>query len=285
MSLALLRQRITEIVEGPRPDSGSGLPTGFRALDEALAGGGVPRGRLTEIVGARGSGRTTLVRQLVEETARAGGGVAVIDAQRTLSPADWVSSGSMEDVLFVRPRDGARAAWCADVLLRSGAFTLVVLDGVRPLSRNVAVMLTLLARDAAAALVVVGATVGSSEARGATVGGAVRLRCRSARGVTRGTRWRGARGGRESEVFQVVIEKGGDHRIVEVDRAVPVARRLCTHSEIPDRRGVARTGAGRAGAHGVARAAAAQPPAAGRVGARSRRCAEVRTGAGGIFGG
>ena len=68
MSLALLKQQLAEIVDGPKPESGSGLSTGIRALDELLVGGGVPRGRLTEIVGARGSGKTTLVRLLAEQT-------------------------------------------------------------------------------------------------------------------------------------------------------------------------------------------------------------------------
>src|SRR5919205_1105529 len=65
------------------------LPTGIPELDALLAGRGIPRGRLTEVVGARGSGKTTVLRQLVGATAARGLWVAYIDAARTLAPRDW----------------------------------------------------------------------------------------------------------------------------------------------------------------------------------------------------
>ena len=131
------------------------LPTGLPELD-ALATGGVPRGRLTEVVARRGGGRTTLLRQLVARTIADGGWVAVIDASRTLAPSDWAPAATTGRLWIVRPEDATRAAWCADVLLRSGAFALVVLDAAPPLSRTVAVRLTRLARETGAAFVVAG---------------------------------------------------------------------------------------------------------------------------------
>jgi hypothetical protein len=84
-------------------------------------------------------------------------------------PAGWASL-DCDFLRVVRPRDPARGAWCADVLLRSGAFTLVVLDSAPPLTRQVALRLVGLARDKDAAFVVVG------DGSVSQVGGAVRLR-------------------------------------------------------------------------------------------------------------
>src|SRR5215467_3320520 len=94
------------------------LPTSVESLDAGLAGGGLPRGRLTEIIGTRGSGKATLLRQIVEQTLSEAGWVAYIDATRTLAPRDWAHLGDEEGLWMIRPRDPARAAWCADVLLR-----------------------------------------------------------------------------------------------------------------------------------------------------------------------
>src|SRR5438067_8320719 len=146
------------------------LPTGVEALDAGLAGGGLPRGRLTEVVGARGSGKATLLRQIVERTLSRGW-VAYVDATRTLAPRDWAHLGDGEGLWMIRPRDPSRAAWCADVLLRCGAFALVVIDSAPVVSRGVAVRLTRLARESGAALVMAG-----EEGSAALVGGAVRLR-------------------------------------------------------------------------------------------------------------
>src|SRR2546423_4296062 len=103
----------------------AGLPTGFDALDAALASSGLPRGRLTQVVGA--SGKLTLLRRVVEAAVSRGEWVAYIDASRTLAPRDWADLG-MDELWIVRPPEAMRAAWCADVLLRSGSFSLVVLD-------------------------------------------------------------------------------------------------------------------------------------------------------------
>ena len=312
-AIALLKQQLAETLAPARPrepGTDATLATGLAALDAAL-GGGLPRGRLTEIVGAAGSGTTSLVRHLVAGAVARGLAVAYVDATRTLAPRDWAFAGTdaaARDALWVvRPTDPARGAWCADVLLRSGAFALVVLDGAPPLARGVSVRLLHLARESDAALVVLG-----DATRGATMlGGAVRLQVAAARGnrgrtrknadmperpfrvpprssavdaVERtrpeltGARREGApRPGRLRQVA-VTVEKGGTHQTVEVSCAVGVARRLCTHPEVPDRRGVgrARVGArpGRDGSGEPAGPGAARAADAGPGGGRKRRCAE-----------
>jgi len=259
---------IAELVKllPPPPPPTPALPTGVAALDAVLVGGGLPRGRLTEIVGPTGSGKTTLTRVVVESTVAAHGWVAYVDAQRTLDARDWVHLGDAEGVWIIRPRDAGRAAWCADVLLRSGAFALVVLDGAPVLSKSAAVRLTRLARDSNAALVVLGDRTGGAS----QLGGAVRLLVeRTTPGKRRhplptthhsppvvGGGW-----GVESatRTIAVRVEKGGTLRTVEVRCAIGVARRLCAHPEVPDRRGVAR---GPAGGNRRAHARrAASPPA------------------------
>ncbi|MEP7000081.1 MAG: AAA family ATPase [bacterium] len=222
------------------------LPTGIASLDAALLGGGLPRGRLTELVGSTGSGKTTLARAIVEATVSSHGWVAYIDAQRTLDARDWVHLGNAEGMWMIRPHDATRAAWCADILLRSSAFALVVLDGASMLSKAAAVRLTRLARESNAAFVVMGDRTG-----GATqLGGAVRLLVERRTPRTRD--------GSATHTIGVRVEKGGTLRTVEVGCAIPVARRLCTHPEVPDRRGVARGPAG--GLRHGRRGRAASPP-------------------------
>jgi hypothetical protein len=218
MQLAQLRSQLEQVV-APPPVAADALPTGLRELDEAL-GGGLPRGRLTELVGPLGAGTTTLVRTLVGAALSRGQGVACIDASRTLDPAGWASL----DCAFlrvVRPRDPARGAWCADVLLRSGAFTLVVLDSAPPLTRQVALRLVGLARDKDAAFVVVGHGPVSQ------VGGAVRMEMKR--------RW----GGGQRRPSELTVLRGGLRSTIEVPSVIHHPRRLCAHPEVPDRRGVA----------------------------------------------
>ena len=134
MSLALLRQQLADVIDGSRSAT-PGLSTGLKTLDAALPGAGLPRGRLTEMVGAPGSGKTTIVRTMVERAIATGWPVAYIDAARTLAPQDWAHAGAQlvngePGLWVVRPDRPARGPWCADVLLRSGAFAFVVLaDG------------------------------------------------------------------------------------------------------------------------------------------------------------
>jgi hypothetical protein len=237
-SLSALRQQLAEIIDGAASAT-PGLPTGIEALDGLLPGG-VPRGRLTEILGRRGSGKTTLVRRIVEATVAAELWVAYIDAARTLAPRDWAHLGEREGVWMVRPRDAARAHWCADVLLRSGAFSLVVVDGAPPLPRGVAVRLTRLARESDAAFLVIG-----DEGSATMLGGALRLRV-TGRTVRRaGTHHSSATPSKPAAPttvrrLAIAVEKGGTHRTAEVSCTIEVPRRLCTHADPPDRRGAAK---------------------------------------------
>ena len=228
-SVRALKLQLGAIEESVRPDRAP-LPTGIAELDALLVGRGIPRGRLTEITGAKGSGRTSMLRTLVTAVATGGRWVAYIDAARTLAPRDWAHVGSERAPLWIiRPTTSARATWCADLLLRSGAFALVVMDGAPQLSRVLAVRLTRLARDVGAAFVVTG------EHGGDATGSSVRIRL-AARDPARAARGSGTRSERSTTI---TLEKGGKRRTLEVSYGRAVARRLCAHPEVPDRRGVA----------------------------------------------
>lgn len=209
-----------------------GLPTGLEVLDRALASGGLPRGRLTEVVGA--TGKLTFLRHIVDAAVERREWVAYIDASRTLAPRDWAHLGHSDGLWIVRPLEAGKAAWCADVLLRSGSFALVVLDSAPPISRAVAVRLTGLARESDAAFVVVGSSAATR------LGGAVRLRVHRRRQRLRIAIEKGARVGN-------VGGSGRLQQVVEVHCANGVARRLCSYPEVPDRRGAARAATGRPG--------------------------------------
>lgn len=141
------------------------LPTGIGRLDEALPRGGLPRGRATEWWGPRSCGKAALLRAALERRCSAGDSVAWVDVNRTLYAPDWASL-SREPGRFwvVRPPDAEEGGWCADLLLRSGAFDAVVLEGKGdrtapgsgggPGSAGSVVRLQRLAREADAALVV-----------------------------------------------------------------------------------------------------------------------------------
>lgn len=265
-NLTGLRDQMQAVVAGGRQASGP-WSTGLAPLDRAL-GGGIPRGRVTEISGPLAVGKTALLRQLVAQVLRTGAWVAWIDAARTLAPAPWTAVGAR--FVVVRPPDAKRSAWTADLLLRSGVFALVVIDGAPPLSRVHGVRLAQLARERDAACVVL-EHHGSGGGRGPSrLAGTVRLRIAampasapsippSMRVVS--TRRRPTRSREpaaeatvageaptvadEARRFVVTVEKGGTSQSrsqsIEVSSAVVVARRVCTDSEIPDRRGVARS--------------------------------------------
>ncbi len=150
---------------GARPvASGPVASTGVPALDALLPGGGLPRGRVVEWLGPRSSGKTALLRAGLARLRGAGESVAWIDAGRTLYAPDWADLVPGEGEFWVvRPRDAAETAWCADLLLRSGAFGAVALYGPRgagpggkALRRGAAVRLQRLAEEAGALFVVLG---------------------------------------------------------------------------------------------------------------------------------
>lgn len=225
-AIAALRERLHQLTPSTSPSAPGTppprrvCPTGVPALD-ALLGGGAPRGRITEIVGARAVGRTTLVRRLVAQQLQARQWVAIIDATRTLAPQDWCRWGIDVEhaprLLVVRPHDAEQGAWCADRLVRSGCFRLVVLDGAPPLSRTHTVRLSQLARDRDVALLAVHAG-----AAAATGGGTVRLRCvPSTRSVA---------------AAAIIVDRGATPGRVPMARRLPLVTRLPVHPPAADRR-------------------------------------------------
>jgi recombination protein RecA len=110
------------------------IPTGSLALDVALGAGGVPRGRITEIYGPEGSGKTTLCLHIIAETQRAGGTAAIIDVEHALDPAYAGMCGVDVDNLYIsQPDTGEEALEIAEALIRSGAVDVLVIDSVAAL--------------------------------------------------------------------------------------------------------------------------------------------------------
>jgi recombination protein RecA len=110
------------------------IPTGSLSLDIAL-GGGLPRGRIIEIFGVEGGGKTTLALHCVAEAQRAGGIAAYIDTEHALDPSYARSLGVDIDNLYVsQPDNGEQALEIADTMIRSGAIDCVVVDSVAALT-------------------------------------------------------------------------------------------------------------------------------------------------------
>src|SRR5690554_5875045 len=110
------------------------IPTGSVALDVALGIGGLPRGRVVEIYGPESSGKTTVALHVVANAQRAGGIAAFIDAEHALDPEYAKKLGVDTDALLVsQPDTGEQALEIADMLIRSGAIDLVVIDSVAAL--------------------------------------------------------------------------------------------------------------------------------------------------------
>ena len=111
------------------------ISTGALALDVALGIGGLPRGRVTEIFGPESSGKTTLALHVVAEAQRAGGVCAYIDAEHALDPIYARAIGvDVDEMLISQPDTGEQALEIADVLIRSGAIAVVVIDSVAALT-------------------------------------------------------------------------------------------------------------------------------------------------------
>ena len=110
------------------------IPTGSIALDVALGVGGLPRGRIIEIYGPESSGKTTLTLHAIANVQRAGGIAAFIDAEHALDPDYAAKLGVDIDALLVsQPDTGEQALEIADMLVRSGAIDLIVIDSVAAL--------------------------------------------------------------------------------------------------------------------------------------------------------
>ncbi len=110
------------------------IPTGSIALDVALGLGGLPRGRIVEIYGPESSGKTTVALHAVANAQKAGGIAAFIDAEHALDPDYAKKLGCDTDALLVsQPDTGEQALEIADMLIRSGAIDVVVIDSVAAL--------------------------------------------------------------------------------------------------------------------------------------------------------
>ncbi|MFI6100453.1 recombinase RecA [Lentzea sp. NPDC051213] len=110
------------------------IPTGAIALDVALGIGGLPRGRVVEIYGPESSGKTTVALHAVANAQKAGGIAAFIDAEHALDPEYAKKLGVDTDALLVsQPDTGEQALEIADMLIRSGALDILVIDSVAAL--------------------------------------------------------------------------------------------------------------------------------------------------------
>jgi recombination protein RecA len=111
------------------------VSTGSLALDLALGIGGLPRGRITEIYGPESSGKSTLAMHVVAEAQRLGGTCAYIDAEHAMDPVYAAAIGVDVDNLFIsQPDTGEQALEITDMLVRSGAIDVVVIDSVAALT-------------------------------------------------------------------------------------------------------------------------------------------------------
>jgi recombination protein RecA len=110
------------------------IPTGALTLDIALGVGGIPRGRVVEIYGPESSGKTTLTLHIIAEAQRRGGVAAFIDAEHALDPPYAARIGvRTEELLISQPDTGEQALEIVEVLVRSGAVDVVVIDSVAAL--------------------------------------------------------------------------------------------------------------------------------------------------------
>ena len=111
------------------------ISTGSLGLDIALGVGGLPRGRVVEIYGPESSGKTTMTLQAIASCQKAGGTAAFIDAEHALDPTYAEKLGvNLDDLLISQPDTGEQALEIADMLVRSGAVEMVVVDSVAALT-------------------------------------------------------------------------------------------------------------------------------------------------------
>ena len=111
-----------------------GIPTGALSLDIALGGKGMPKGRIVEVFGPESSGKTTLCLHVIAESQKQGGVAAFIDAEHALDPA-WAKrlGVSLKDLLVSQPDTGEQALEIVEMLVRSNAVDVIVIDSVAAL--------------------------------------------------------------------------------------------------------------------------------------------------------
>ena len=111
------------------------ISSGSLALDAALGIGGYPRGRVVEIYGPESSGKTTLALHAVAEAQKAGGAAAFIDAEHAMDPGYAEKLGvNVDDLLVSQPDSGEQALEIVDMLTRSGALDIIIVDSVAALT-------------------------------------------------------------------------------------------------------------------------------------------------------
>ena len=110
------------------------IPTGSLGLDLALGIGGLPKGRIVEIFGPEGGGKTTLALHVIAESQKKGGAAAFVDAEHALDPSRAEALGvNIKELLVSQPDTGEQALEIVETLVRSGAIDVVVVDSVAAL--------------------------------------------------------------------------------------------------------------------------------------------------------
>jgi recombination protein RecA len=123
--------KLREAADRPKVDA---IPSGSLALDIALGVGGIPRGRVTEIFGPEGSGKTTLGQHLIAQAQKLGGTAAYIDVEHALDPGYAAKCGiNLDDLLISQPDTGEEALEITETLVRSNAVDIIVIDSVAAL--------------------------------------------------------------------------------------------------------------------------------------------------------
>lgn len=121
--------------EGSAIPNIEGIPTGSLGLDIALGIGGLPKGRIVEIFGPESSGKTTLALQVAAQSQRRGGTVAFVDAEHALDPTYAEKLGvKIDELLVSQPDTGEQALEITDMLVRSAAVDVVIVDSVAALT-------------------------------------------------------------------------------------------------------------------------------------------------------
>jgi recombination protein RecA len=126
---------VMKLGEHPAGQGISVIPTGSMSLDIALGVGGIPRGRIVEVFGPEGSGKTTVCLHIIAEAQRLGGIAAFVDAEHALDPTYARALGvNIDELLVSQPDSGEQALEIGDLLIRSGALDVLVIDSVAALT-------------------------------------------------------------------------------------------------------------------------------------------------------